>query len=68
MEDDVKHTVFMCPRWSEEKSNMATIVVRDVDTKNIILAMLENQEKWNELAKYTNRITAVKEKEVKTLF
>jgi hypothetical protein len=58
--DDAEHTVFVCPKWEDERKTFPKNA--SSDPRELIAAMLENDSKWEEAAQSIRNILKGKEK------
>lgn len=65
--DDAHHTVFECPRWTEQRASMAKLASEDLSENNLIDTMLEAQDTWEGIARGIQEIINTKRKDEKTL-
>lgn len=68
LRDDVKHTIFECPRWAEQRCRIARCVEEDVEDGNLVRNMLESEEKWATITENLREIISTKETEEKVIY
>lgn len=54
--DDVHHTFFLCDKWKEDKQSLEAKLLVEVTPDNIVDVMLSNEESWNMVSGYVEKL------------
>lgn len=60
-EDDAEHTIFVCPRWRETRTNLEKIVKTKIKVENMVSIMLKSEKMWSAFADYFSEIMGKKD-------
>ena len=62
--DDAEHTLFICGKWTTERSALLTkLDVNTLTVENLVHELLESEDKWRYIREYMENIIEVKQKE-----
>uniref|UniRef100_A0A8D8V6F2 Uncharacterized protein n=1 Tax=Cacopsylla melanoneura TaxID=428564 RepID=A0A8D8V6F2_9HEMI len=64
--DTPEHTVFQCVRFDVERRTCCFETDCSLTPDNIVQCMLENQQQWNRIARFLERIMLQKEADERT--
>lgn len=56
MIDNAEHTLFVCPRWGQQRERTNNLVGRRLTKENLIECMLFSERNWKEVKKLTGEI------------
>jgi hypothetical protein len=62
-EDDAEHTLFVCPRWHDERRTVMTDIQEELDPDNLVEIMLNGERNWKRIQKYIKDVMKRKEKD-----
>lgn len=62
-EDDVRHTFFVCKRWSASRTTLEEAVGPTLAVENIVTLMLQSQANWEAVAQYAESVIRNKKRE-----
>ncbi|XP_012235709.1 uncharacterized protein [Linepithema humile] len=60
--DDAQHTLQFCEAWENERNDLKRSIGNDLSLRNIISAILDDNEKWKAFAKFCTVVMSKKEK------
>lgn len=61
--DDAEHTFFYCEKWFRQRT-AAEMITGRLSAENIVSKMLENEESWNAVARFTESILKAKKRDL----
>ena len=54
--DDAEHTIFVCPRWTVDRTRTELTIDSNITPDNIVGLMLQDNEKWTQVATYVETV------------
>lgn len=61
-DDDARHTLFSCPRWSRERHIIEMKLELQLNANNLVPTMLRSKKDWAAISEYMTTIISTKER------
>jgi hypothetical protein len=55
-EDHAEHTLFVCPRWHDERRKVTLDIQEELDPDNLVENMLKGEKCWNGMQRYMKEV------------